>query len=51
MRLSTSSLRNTVPYVNDALFGTWTPVEVMYGDYQGWLRKVKMKHGPDDVDD
>jgi len=58
MRLSAASLvkagiqdrqdfRNAVPYVNYALFGT--PVEVMYGENLGRLRKIKKKYDPDDV--
>ncbi len=32
--------------MNYALFGT--PVEVMYGEYLGQLRKIKNEYDPDD---
>jgi len=40
-------LRNAATYVNYALFGT--PVEAMYGENLGRLRKIKKKYDPDHV--
>jgi len=39
-------LRNAVPYVSYALFGT--PVEAMHGENQDRLHEIK-KYNPDDV--
>ncbi len=58
MRLSAASLvkagiqdrqdlRNAAPYVKYTLFGT--PVDAMYGENLGRLRKIKKKYDPDDV--
>jgi len=40
-------LRNAATYVNYASFGT--PVEAMYGENLGRLRKIKKKYDPDHV--